>query len=231
MNVIRHFLDVFHKSTLWCFSVYLLWHDGRSAKFSMLLDSLLLCYICVTSVLQLLRYFTYVIIIVLQKDQLMEYSSDFSLVNCSSIMMNYDNVEQKIETKLPIVHLHKLLLKCWISFSVVTLQMSSLRRPWPRRDYKYVEASVNGGPRPWSLHNQGITKFLYFVLLPTLYYTRWLHNTVFAPILPRTDFAPGRRPDKWRGGAKLAMSIFDKTQKSQCVFLSAYKKLFCKHKQ
>ena len=91
--------------------------------------------------------------------------------------------------------------------------MSSFRRPWPRRDYKYVEASVNGGPRPWSLHNQGITKFLYFVLLSTLYYTWWLRNTVFAPILPRTDFAPGRRPDKWRGGAKLAMSIFDKTQK------------------
>ena len=109
--------------------------------------------------------------------------------------------------------------------------MSSLRRPWPRRDYKYVEASVNGSPRPWSLHNQGITKFLYLVLLSTLYYTWWLHNTVFAPILPRTDFAPGRRPDKWRGGAKLAMSIFDKTQKSQCVFLSAYKKLCCKRKQ
>ena len=127
--------------------------------------------------------------------------------------------------------IQKSSLKCLISFFVVTLQMSSLRRPWPRRDYKYVEASVNGSPRPWSLHNQGITKFLYFVLLSTLYYTWWLHNTVFAPILPRTDFAPGRRPDKWRGGAKLAMSIFDKTQKSQCVFLSAYKKLFCKHKQ
>ena len=70
-------------------------------------------YYCVTSVLLLCYYFgvTSVNIIVLQQDQL-EYSSDFLLVNCSPIMMNYDNVEQKIETKLPIVHLHKLMLKC-----------------------------------------------------------------------------------------------------------------------
>ena len=135
-----------------------------------------------------------------------------------------NNVEQKIETKLSIVHLRKLSLKCWISFFVVTLQMSSLRRPWPRRDYKYVEASVNGGHRPWSLHNQGITKFLYYVLLLTLYYTWWPHNTVFAPILPRTDFAPGRRLDKWRGGAKLAMSIFDKTQKKANVYFCLFTK-------
>ena len=141
-------------------------------------------------------------------------------------MMNYDNVEQKIETKLSIVHL-EIIADMLNHFFVVTLQMSSLRRPWPRRDYKYVEASVNDSPRPWSLHNQGITKFLYFVLLSTLYYTWWLHNTVFAPILPRTDFAPGRRPDKWRGGAKLAMSIFDKTQKkSMCIFVCLQKVIF-----
>ena len=45
------------KHTVVFLSTYLLWHDGRSAKFSMLLDSLLLCYICVTSVLLLWRYF------------------------------------------------------------------------------------------------------------------------------------------------------------------------------
>ena len=94
MNVIRHFLDIFHKSTLWCFSVYLLWHD--SAKFSMLLDSLLLCYICVTSVLLLWRYFCEYKCVTIGPIVV------FFWLLTRKLQHNNDNVEQKIETKLAI---------------------------------------------------------------------------------------------------------------------------------